>query len=140
MGKPDALSRQADHRSRQGDNDNLMLLAPELFQIHALAGIRLESDERCNVAHNPDLRTANYMPEFPPICCLPSPFLSVTTATFTVIATIYVVSTVFTVFTATAAISVSSTSVSNRSPHSVSSVRPWSYYPLAPFPLSVTSI
>jgi hypothetical protein len=38
MGKPDALSRRADHRSGQGDNDNLMLLAPELFRIHALAG------------------------------------------------------------------------------------------------------
>jgi hypothetical protein len=48
MGKPDALSRQADHGSRQGDNDNLMLLAPELFRIHALAGIRLEGAE-CNI-------------------------------------------------------------------------------------------
>jgi hypothetical protein len=45
MGKPDALSRQADHRSRQGGNDNLTLLAPELFRIHALAGMRLEGDE-----------------------------------------------------------------------------------------------
>jgi hypothetical protein len=48
MGKPDALSRQADHRSWQGDNDNLTLLAPELFQIHALTGIRLEGNE-CNI-------------------------------------------------------------------------------------------
>jgi hypothetical protein len=40
MGKPDALSRRADHRSGQGDNDNLTLPAPELFQIHALAGAR----------------------------------------------------------------------------------------------------
>jgi hypothetical protein len=48
MGKPDALSRWADHGSRQGDNDNLTLLAPELFRIHALAGIRLEGDE-CNI-------------------------------------------------------------------------------------------
>jgi hypothetical protein len=31
MGKPDALSRQADHGSGQGDNDNLTLLSPELF-------------------------------------------------------------------------------------------------------------
>jgi hypothetical protein len=46
MGKPDTLSRQADHGSGQGDNDNLMLLAPELFQIHALAGIRLKGEER----------------------------------------------------------------------------------------------
>jgi hypothetical protein len=45
MGKPDALSRWADHRSGQGDNDNLTLLAPELFWIHALAGARLEGDE-----------------------------------------------------------------------------------------------
>jgi hypothetical protein len=45
MGKPDTLSRQADHRSRQGDNDNLTLLSPELFWIHALAGARLKGDE-----------------------------------------------------------------------------------------------
>jgi hypothetical protein len=45
MGKPDALSRQADNGSGQGDNDNLMLLAPELFQIHTLAGTRLEGNE-----------------------------------------------------------------------------------------------
>jgi hypothetical protein len=46
MGKPDALSRWADHGSGQGDNDNLTLLAPELFCIHALAGVRLKGDER----------------------------------------------------------------------------------------------
>jgi hypothetical protein len=45
MGEPDALSRRVDHRSGQGDNDNLTLLAPELFQIHALTGIRLEGEE-----------------------------------------------------------------------------------------------
>jgi hypothetical protein len=48
MGKLDALSRWADHGSRQGDNDNLMLLALELFQIHVLAGIRLKGNE-CNI-------------------------------------------------------------------------------------------
>jgi hypothetical protein len=48
MGKPDALSRRADHGSGQGDNDNLTLLAPELFRIHALAGVRLEGEE-CNI-------------------------------------------------------------------------------------------
>jgi hypothetical protein len=48
MGKPNALSRQANHRSGQGDNDNLMLLAPELFRIHALAGTRLKGEE-CNI-------------------------------------------------------------------------------------------
>jgi hypothetical protein len=46
MGKPDALSGWADHRSGQGDNDNLTLLAPELFWIHALAGVRLKGNER----------------------------------------------------------------------------------------------
>jgi hypothetical protein len=46
MGKPDALSRRADHGSRHGDNDNLTLLAPELFRIHALAGVRLKGDKR----------------------------------------------------------------------------------------------
>jgi hypothetical protein len=46
MGKPDALSRWADHGLGQGDNDNLTLLAPELFCIHALAGARLDSEER----------------------------------------------------------------------------------------------
>jgi hypothetical protein len=46
MGKPDALSRRADHGSGQSDNDNLTLLSPDLFQIHALSGARLEGDER----------------------------------------------------------------------------------------------
>jgi hypothetical protein len=45
MGKPNALSRRADHGSGQGDNNNLILLAPELFRIHALAGTRLEGEE-----------------------------------------------------------------------------------------------
>jgi hypothetical protein len=45
MGKPDTLSRRANHGSGQGDNDNLTLLTPELFRIHTLAGIRLEGDE-----------------------------------------------------------------------------------------------
>jgi hypothetical protein len=46
MDNPEALSRWANHGSGQGDNNNLMLLAPELFQIHALAGVRLEGEER----------------------------------------------------------------------------------------------
>jgi hypothetical protein len=126
----------------------------------------------CNVAHKPDLRTANYAPEFPPIYHLPSPFSSVTTtaAIFTIVITaataVYVssivsavlnITAVFTVstavvivtaaisiasavFTATTTISVSSASASDRLPHSVNSVRPWSYHPPAPFPQSVTSI
>jgi hypothetical protein len=46
MGKSDALSRQANHGSGQGDNDNLTLLAPELFRIHVLAGERFQGDKR----------------------------------------------------------------------------------------------
>jgi hypothetical protein len=46
MGKPDALSRWADHGSGQGDNDNLTLLAPKLFWIHVLAGARFQGDEQ----------------------------------------------------------------------------------------------
>jgi hypothetical protein len=46
MGKLDALSRRADHGSGQGDNNNLTLLAPELFRIHVLTGVRLEGDKR----------------------------------------------------------------------------------------------
>jgi hypothetical protein len=46
MGKPDVLSRRADHGSGQGDNDKLTLLSPDLFRIHALSGMRLEGDER----------------------------------------------------------------------------------------------
>jgi hypothetical protein len=45
-GKPDTLSRRADHGSGQGDNDNLTLLAPEVFWIHALAGARFQGNER----------------------------------------------------------------------------------------------
>jgi hypothetical protein len=60
---------------------------------------------------------------------------TVTTAIFTVSAAIVIVTT--TVFTATTAVSVYSASASDRSPHSVSSVRPRSYHPLAPFPQSV---
>jgi hypothetical protein len=46
MGEPDALSRRADHGAGQGDNNNMTLLAPELFQIHALAGARFQGDEQ----------------------------------------------------------------------------------------------
>jgi hypothetical protein len=50
MGKPDALSRRADHGSGQGDNVNVTLLAPELLRIYVLAGTRLEGEER-NILH-----------------------------------------------------------------------------------------
>src|SRR3979490_1014079 len=46
MGKPNALSRQADHGSGQNDNDNMTLLSPELFRVHALSEIALAGSER----------------------------------------------------------------------------------------------
>ena len=46
MGKPDALSRRADHSTGSDDNDNMVLLQPELFAVRALEGITLEGEER----------------------------------------------------------------------------------------------
>jgi transposase InsO family protein len=46
MGKPDALSCRADHGSGRDDNSNLVLLNPELFRIHALAGVHAIGEER----------------------------------------------------------------------------------------------
>ncbi|KAG5328354.1 hypothetical protein C0989_010562, partial [Termitomyces sp. Mn162] len=45
MGKPDALSGQADHGTGAGDNNNIILLKPELFAIHAIEGIVAQGDE-----------------------------------------------------------------------------------------------
>src|SRR3981189_1494299 len=45
MGKPDALSRRSDHGSGSGDNDNIVLLKPELFTIRAMEGITIEGEE-----------------------------------------------------------------------------------------------
>jgi hypothetical protein len=46
MGKPDALSRQADHGDRSGDNKDITLLRPELFVICALKGLTVEGEEQ----------------------------------------------------------------------------------------------
>jgi hypothetical protein len=46
MGKPDALSRHADHGSGRDDNRDMTLLGPELFWIHALSGMDLVGAER----------------------------------------------------------------------------------------------
>ena len=46
MGKTDALSQRSDHASGAGDNDNLMLLPPELFAIRALEGITAVGEEQ----------------------------------------------------------------------------------------------
>ena len=45
MGKPDMLSQRADHGTGVGDNDNIVLLKPELFAIHALEGMAIQGDE-----------------------------------------------------------------------------------------------
>ena len=47
MGKPDALSRRADHGTGADDNSDVVLLAPKLFAVRALEAlefVRLEHD------------------------------------------------------------------------------------------------
>src|SRR5215475_11985905 len=46
MGKADALSRRADHGDGGGDNDNIVLLRPEMFAVRALEGVTFEGVER----------------------------------------------------------------------------------------------
>ena len=46
MGKPDALSRQADHGTGEGDNEGVTLLQPELFHIHALSALDIVGEEK----------------------------------------------------------------------------------------------
>jgi hypothetical protein len=45
MGKPDALSRCADHGDGSGDNNDITLLQPELSVIRALKGLTVEGEE-----------------------------------------------------------------------------------------------
>ena len=44
--KPDALSRRLDHGKGAFDNEDVVLLRPELFAIQALEGVQLEGPER----------------------------------------------------------------------------------------------
>jgi len=46
MGKPDALSRRADHKNRASDNENVVLLRPEFLAVHALEGVELTGIEQ----------------------------------------------------------------------------------------------
>jgi len=46
MGKLDALSRRADHGDGASDNKDLVLLRPELFAVHAVAGLEVAGFER----------------------------------------------------------------------------------------------
>ena len=46
MGKPDALSRRADHRNRVSDNENVVLLRLEFLAVHALEEMELTGVEQ----------------------------------------------------------------------------------------------
>jgi hypothetical protein len=46
MGKSDALSRWADHGSSSNDNENIVLLTPDLFAVRALEGMELIGEEK----------------------------------------------------------------------------------------------
>lgn len=46
MGKPDALSQCADHSDGSEDNQDIVLLWPELFTIQALEGLMAEGEEQ----------------------------------------------------------------------------------------------
>src|SRR5258707_14389288 len=45
MGRPDALSRQADHPRGADDNMDFTLLTPEGFELRAMEAITLEGEE-----------------------------------------------------------------------------------------------
>jgi len=46
MGKPDTLSRRADHGNRASDNNNIVLLQPEFLAVRALEGVELTGIEQ----------------------------------------------------------------------------------------------
>ena len=46
MGKPDVLSRRADHGNRASDNENIVLLRPEFLAVRALEGVELTGIEQ----------------------------------------------------------------------------------------------
>jgi len=46
MGKPDVLSRRADHRNGASDNENIVLLRPEFLAVRALEGVELTGVEQ----------------------------------------------------------------------------------------------
>lgn len=45
MGKPNALSRRADHGTGAGDNSNIILLTPTVFAACALEGLKFAGPE-----------------------------------------------------------------------------------------------
>jgi len=57
MGKPNTLSRRADHRNRASDNENVVLLRPEFLAVHALEGVELMGVEQKILS---DIRKGNW--------------------------------------------------------------------------------
>jgi len=46
MGKPDTLSQRPDHGKGASDNEDVVLLRPELLAIRALEGVQMEGLEK----------------------------------------------------------------------------------------------
>jgi len=46
IGKPDALSRRLDHGKGASNNEDVVLLRPELLAIRALEGVQMEGPEK----------------------------------------------------------------------------------------------
>jgi len=46
MGKPDTLSRRADHGNETSDNEDIVLLQPEFLVVRALEGVELTGVEQ----------------------------------------------------------------------------------------------
>jgi len=57
MGKPDALSRRADHGNGASDNENIVLLRPEFLAVCALEGVELIGVEQKILS---DIRKGNW--------------------------------------------------------------------------------
>jgi len=57
MGKPDALSRRADHGNEASDNENIVLLRPEFLTVCALEGVELAGVEQKILS---DIRKGNW--------------------------------------------------------------------------------
>jgi hypothetical protein len=64
MGKPDALSRRADHGIGTDDNSDIVLLSPKLFVVRALEGLQLVGPERSILR---DVRQGVKTPEEEPV-------------------------------------------------------------------------
>jgi len=57
MGKPDTLSRRADHGNGASDNENAVLLRSEFLAVHALEGVELTGVEQKILS---DIRKGNW--------------------------------------------------------------------------------